>query len=152
MTRSSLSQLPKARASPCWSTHGFVSTGDNSFRTRWQLPLPRCAATQPWLTDNSGLSSWVIFSRCWMLNKYICLPRKLRIFYYYYLMGNCKTPNVFASTGCIPFNHPYPSLSNKIQMNCNVRQFLPGPWFPMRKEGEWHFKRAHCDLCFCIHG
>ena len=96
---------------------------------------------------------WIIFSRCWMLDKYICLTRKFkRVFFVFFLMGNYKTPNGFASAGSILLYHPSSGLSNKVQMNCNVSSFLSGPWFPMRKEGEWHFKRVFWDLCFCIHG
>lgn len=43
-----------------------------------------------------------------------------------FLMGNHKTPNVFASAGSILLHHPSLGLSNKVQMNCNVH-FSLGP-------------------------
>ena len=41
-----------------------------------------CIVTLPskhWLIDNSlDCHQWIIFSRCWMLDKYICLTRKFK--------------------------------------------------------------------------
>lgn len=37
------------------------------------------------------------------------------------LMGNYKTPSGLASAGSILLYHPLAGLSNKVQMNCNVR-------------------------------
>ena len=76
-----------------------------------------------------------------MLDKYICLTRKLSrcfgcflfcfvfcfcgfffflVFLFFFLMGNYKTPKVSASTESILLDRSYPRLSNKVQMNCNV--------------------------------